>query len=168
MLNVFMNKPKNLSLSSYFIVKRFIIDEVIKYDGPTPYIWGLVLRSTNNISNVEVVHNERKYGKTGYSIMKLIKLFLSGFVNFSILPLRIVFIFGSSLAFLSLIGIIIIVVQKILNPDITIGWTSTVAIILFFSGINLISNGLLGEYLGRSFMHQSKQSQYLIREKINF
>ena len=67
-----------------------------------------------------------------------------------------------------LIGIIIIIVQKILDPGIAIGWTSTAAIILFFSGINLISIGLLGEYIGRSFMHQSKQSQYLIREKINF
>ncbi len=168
MLNTLMRKPKSLSLSSYFIAKRFIIDEIIKYEGPNPYIWGLILRSTNRISNVDVAHNERKHGKTGYGIIKLIRLFLNGFINFSILPLRVLFISGSSLAFLSLIGIIIIIVQKILDPGIAIGWTSTAAIILFFSGINLISIGLLGEYIGRSFMHQSKQSQYLIREKINF
>ena len=101
-------------------------------------------------------------------MIKLIRLFLNGFINFSILPLRILFISGTSLAFLSLIGIIIIIIQKILDPSIAVGWTSTAALILFFSGINLLSVGLLGEYLGRSFLHQSKRPQYLIREKINF
>jgi len=168
MLNVLMKKPKNLSLSSYFIVKRFIVDEMIKYDGPHPYIWGLILRLTNNIANVEVTHKERKYGKTGYSITKLIRLFLNGFINFSILPLRVSFIAGNILALISLVALIMIIIQKIINPDIAVGWTSIAAMILFFSGIILISTGLLGEYLGRSFLHQSKQTQYLIREKINF
>lgn len=168
MLNFMMSKPKDLYLSSFFIIKRFVLEEIIKYEGPNPYIWGLILRSTFNIGNTIVVHKERKIGETGYSFVKLLRLFLNGLINFSIKPLRIFFILGLFLEVCSLIAIVVIVVQKLLNPDLAVGWASLSVMILFFSGLNLLAIGLVGEYIGRILLYQNRQTQYLIREKINF
>lgn len=168
MLTIMLNKPKELSLSSYFAIKRFLLEEILKYDGPNPYIWGLILRSTNKIANIDVIHNKRKYGKTGYSIYKLLKLFYDGLIGFSILPLRLLFFMGIAFIIISILAILIIIIKKISDPSLPIGWSSIATLILFFSGIILMSIGLIGEYLGRIFLHTSKYTQYLIREKINF
>jgi len=168
MLRALINKPKNLFLSSYCAIRRFLVDEIKKYEGPNPYLWGLILRATSNITNVEVKHRERKIGKSNYSIYKLIKLFLNGFINFSVKPLRFIFSLGCILALISIIFTIRIIIMRFIDPSLPAGWTSLAVMILFFSGVNLISLGLIGEYLGRSFLYQSKYTQYLIREKLNF
>ncbi|MCJ7473269.1 MAG: sugar transferase, partial [Actinobacteria bacterium] len=104
----------------------------------------------------------------GYSFVKLLRLFLNGLINFSIKPLRIFFILGLFLEICSLIAIIIIIIQKLLDPGLAVGWASLSVMILFFSGLNLLAIGLVGEYIGRIILYQNRQTQYLIREKINF
>ena len=83
-----MDKPRDLYLSSFKILSRFVVDELIKYDGPYPYIDGLVLRITRNYSRVLVAHDPRREGRSGYTLRKLVSLYLNMFTNFSILPLR--------------------------------------------------------------------------------
>jgi len=162
-----LGKPKNLDTTSYFIIRKYIAKELLKYEGPYPYLAGLIFRSTDNVTKVEVMHNERIVGKSNYSFLKLFKLWLNGFTNFSIKPLRASFILGIFLSIIGFLYIIALVIRRFVDPNVFIGWTSIIVIILFFSGIQLILIGLAGEYIGRVFLSQNKQPQYIIKEEFN-
>lgn len=161
--NCLLNKPKDLYLSSFKCLSRFITQEVIKYKGPFPYIDGLILRSTQNIGKVKVKHAKRKEGKSGYTLKKLIRLWLNMFVNFSIYPLRISVFFGFLFLILAVILSISTIIERIINPDIPAGFASILVAILAFGGIQLLMLGLIGEYLGKLFLTDNQTPQYVIR-----
>lgn len=167
MAEIMLGKPKNLDTSSYFIIRKYIAKELLKYEGPYPYLAGLIFRSTDNVAKVEITHNERSAGKSNYSFLKLFKLWLNGFTNFSIKPLRVSFFLGILLSLVGFLFIIGLVIRRFVDPNVFIGWTSIIVTILFFSGIQLILVGLAGEYIGRVFLSQNKQPQYIIKEKFN-
>jgi glycosyltransferase involved in cell wall biosynthesis len=162
--NFMLRKPRNLYLSSFKIINRFLISEIIKYDLPYPYIDGLILQTTSNIGKIEVAHQPRQTGKSNYTLMKLISLWLNSFTNFSILPLRLATILGFIFSIIGFVIGIDALIEKINNPDIPVGYTSMVVIISVFAGIQLIAIGIVGEYLGRAFMSQNKRPQYIIRK----
>ncbi|HOO79214.1 MAG TPA: glycosyltransferase, partial [Lachnospiraceae bacterium] len=89
MARFMLDKPKELYVSSYFAAKRYIVDDMIKYENSYPYVIGLVLRSTRNIVNVDVNHRSREVGNSGYTLKKLLGLWMNGFTSFSVKPLRI-------------------------------------------------------------------------------
>ena len=142
-----------------------MIQEIIKYDLPFPYIDGLILRTTENIGKIQVKHDERKTGKSGYTFRKLVSLWLNMFTNFSILPLRITMLIGLLFALLGLLVGVLTIYEKLTNPNLPIGYASIIVFIAIFSGIQLIAIGMLGEYLGRIFLSQNKKPQYLIRKR---
>ena len=100
MTRVMLGKPKDLYVSSYFAARRFVVDEMIKYEYPYPYVIGLVLRTTKNIVNVEVNHRDRLEGTSGYTLGKLLNLWFNGFTAFSVKPLRIATVTGAGCALL--------------------------------------------------------------------
>ena len=167
MANLMLKKPKNLYLSSFKIINRFLIDEVIKYNLPYPYIDGLILRTTSNIGKIEVSHDKRKIGKSNYTLRKLISLWMNMFTNFSILPLRISIILGFIFSFIGFLIGINAVIEKIYNPNVPLGYTFVVIIISLYAGVQLIAIGMVGEYLGRIFMANNKKPQYSIRKSFN-
>ena len=134
--NFMLDKPKNLYLSSFKCLSRFAVQEIIKYDGPFPYIDGLALRSTRNFGKIEVRHEERKEGRSGYTFKKLFKLWLNMFLNFSITPLRISSFLGFIFSFLGIALSIYVVIDKILHPEIAIGWHSLIIVVMVFSGVH--------------------------------
>lgn len=158
-----LDKPKDLYLSSFKCLNRFIVEEIIKYRGPFPYIDGLILRSTRNIGKVKVKHVKRKEGRSGYTLRKLIRLWINMFVNFSIYPLRISILFGFVFLILGIVSSISIIIEKLVNPDIPVGITSILVAILVFGGIQLLILGLIGEYLGKLFLANNQTPQYVIR-----
>ena len=162
--NAMLKKPKNLYLSSFKIINRFLIDEIIKYHLPYPYIDGLILRTTSNIGKLKVIHNERHAGKSNYTLRKLISLWLNMFTNFSIIPLRLSIIFGFLFSFIGFIIGIYAMVEKIFNPHVPLGYTSIVVIISIYAGIQLLAIGMVGEYLGRLFISNNRKPQYSIRK----
>lgn len=166
--NILFNKPKNIQITSYFASKRFLADEIKRYGGPYPYLGGLILRSTKNIGKITIEHLTRKSGKSNYSFIKLLRLWLNGFTNFSVKPLRIAFLLGFIFSIIGFILALILIIRKITEPNIVIGWTSTVVSILIFSGIQLVFMGLIGEYVGRIFLSINKQPQFVVKEKFNF
>jgi len=168
MANILEEKPKNITIKSYFIIKRYIANEIIKYDHAYPYIGGLIFRVTQNVGNILIEHRDRKIGKSNYTNKKLLQLWFNGFTNFSVKPLRISSIFGLFLSITGFIYLLIIIIRKIINPGIPAGWTSMIAAIIFFGGVQLLSIGLLGEYIGRLFLSINKKPQYVIKEKYNF
>lgn len=165
--NVMLKKPKDLYLSSFKIINRFLINEVIKYNLPYPYLDGLILRRTSNIGKIKVSHTERQLGKSNYTLRKLISLWLNMFTNFSILPLRVSIILGFIFSFVGFIISIDAIIEKIFNPNVPQGYTFIVIIISFYAGIQLIAIGMVGEYLGRMFMAHNKKPQYSIRKSFN-
>ena len=161
--NLMLGKPRDLYLSSFKIIKKTLVDEVIKYDLPFPYIDGLILRSTENIGRFKVKHDARKSGKSCYTFSKLVSLWLNMFINFSILPLRVATFLGFAFAGLGFILGISAIVERIANPSLPQGYTFLFVFIAVISGVQLISVGILGEYIGRFFLAQSKKPQYLIK-----
>lgn len=161
--NLMLGKPRDLYLSSFKIIKKTLVDEVIKYDLPFPYIDGLILRSTENIGRFKVRHDARKIGKSGYTMSKLVSLWLNMFINFSILPLRFATLLGFVFAGIGFILGISAVIERILNPNLPQGYTFLFVFIAVISGVQLISVGILGEYIGRFFLSHSKKPQYIIK-----
>ncbi len=158
-----IGKPKNLYLCSFKLINRALINEIIKYKGPFPYIDGLILRATNSYSSVFVEHKSRESGKSNYTLGKLIHLCLSMFVNFSIKPMRFMMGLGTAVIMLSVVTAFYFIIDKILHPDISSGWTSLVAIILFFGGLQTLFLGLIGEYIGKNYLDQNGTPQFTVK-----
>ena len=165
--NFLIDKPKNIYLSSFKCFTKKVSNEIKKYEGPFVYLDGLIFDITKNVSSVDVEHLSRLSGKTNYNIFQLISLWLRVLTNFSIIPLRISSIVGLFMTVISFIGILVIIVVKLRNPEIAAGWTSLVTILLFFSGLQLIVLGLIGEYVGRSYLNLNRKPQFIVREYIN-
>lgn len=166
MTEIMLGKPRELSLTSYFAAKRFIIDEMLRYENCFPYIMGLVLRSTKNICNVPVQHRAREEGSSGYNLGKLIGLWMNGFTSFSVKPLRFATYFGTFTAFCGFLYTIFIVIRYFAQHMAPQGWTSTTALLLIIGGIILMVLGLVGEYVGRIFMCVNSSPQYVERQVV--
>lgn len=168
MAHILIEKPRDLQLSNFIALKRFVIKEILRYDNPYPYIDGLILRATGNIANVPMKDRERLDGVSGYTLRKLIKQILNGFTAFSVKPLRIATVTGILFSIFGFIYAIYIVVNKILNPYITMGWSSMMAALFIIGGIILFMLGMIGEYIGRIYISINNSPQYVIREEIGF
>lgn len=168
MTEYLIGKPKKLFVSSYFASKRYIIDEIIKYENPYPYVIGLILRSTKNIKNVKVNHREREEGESGYSFRKLLRLWLNGFTAFSVKPLRIATALGLIFACIGFIYAIYTVINKFVNPNVPIGWSSMMAAFMVIGGCILFMLGLIGEYIGRIYISLNNSPQYVIKDVVNY
>lgn len=168
MTEVLLGKPKELYISSYFAARRFVIDEIIKYQNAYPYVIGLILRTTKNICNVTVTHRERIEGTSGYSMKKLIALWVNGFTSFSVIPLRAATFGGVFVAFLGFLYAIYTIVTKIIDPNRIIGWSSTISIMLILGGFTLLVLGMIGEYIGRIYISLNNSPQYVIRSVLNY
>ena len=161
---IMLKKPKDLYLSTFRIMNRFIINEVIKYDLPFPYIDGLILRTTDNIGKIKVLHKEREEGKSGYTLRKLISVWLNMFTNFSIVPLRMAIVLGFLFSTFGLLLGIAGFIEKIMNPGIPMGISALLVSISIFSGVQLIAIGMTGEYVGRIFLSQNKLPQFTVKK----
>ena len=167
MTRTMLGKPKELYVSSYFAVKRFVVEDMVKYENSYPYVIGLVLRATRNIANVPVNHREREVGVSGYTLGKLLGLWLNGFTAFSVKPLRITTAIGGFSALMGFLYGIYTVVKRLVNPDVPLGFSALMAALVFFGGMIMLMLGLIGEYVGRVYISLNNSPQYVIREKIN-
>ena len=161
-----LNKPKDLYLSSFKLIKKEVVKEIIKYTGPFPYIDGLILRVTSNISSVFVDHNIRKNNTSNYTFTKLISLWLNMFINFSVKPLRIVMFFGLIISLFCAILAVIFIIDKLLHPAETRGWASIRVIVLFIGGIQMIFLGIIGEYIGKQYLDINNTPQWVVKKKV--
>ena len=162
-LRVLMGKPKEVQISSFWIIRRFVRDYAIMYRSPDTRISGVFLRITKNVGSVAVEHFERESGKSGYTMKKLIKLWMS-IMAFSTVPLRLVSIIGNMISLAGFFGIIFVIVRKIIYPNIAIGWASILVSILFFSGLILMFMGMTGMYIGRIYLTITDAPQYVVRQ----
>ena len=168
MTRIMLEKPKELYISSYFAVRRFVVEDMVRYENSYPYVIGLVLRATKNITNVEVNHRERQEGSSGYNLKKLLGLWFNGFTAFSVMPLRIATCIGCLSAAVGFLYGLYTIIKRLVNPQVPMGFSSTMAAIVFFGGMIMIMLGLIGEYIGRIYISLNNSPQYVIRSRITY
>ena len=166
MTEIMLGKPRTLTITSYFAMRRFIVDEMLVYKNCYPYVEGLILRSTRSIGTVPVTHRARAEGKSGYTLVKLFSLWMNGFTSFSVKPLRIATWCGAVTAVLGFLYFIVILIKHFVDSSIPEGWTSTMALMLLLGGIILLVLGMIGEYIGRIYMCINASPQYVERQVI--
>lgn len=162
-VRILIGKPKELKTSSFWVIRKFVRDSVIEYKNPYAYLQGLFLRTTRNISCIPIKHFEREVGCSGYTFSKLVKLW-SNIMGFSVVPLRMAAWLGGLFAVLGIIGAFVVLIRKLMIPTMAMGWPSMMVAICFFSGVNLMVLGLVGEYVGRMFLGLNRDPQYVVRE----
>lgn len=167
MADIMLGKPRDLYVSSYFAIKKFLVDEMIKYSNPYPYVIGLVLRSTKDIVNVDITHHERISGTSGYNISKLIGLWMNGFTAFSIKPLRIATCCGAIMAVGGFVYGIITIIRKLLGLNYILGYSGMITMLTVIGGILLLMLGIIGEYIGRIYISLNSSPQFIVRKVMN-
>ena len=167
LVKICLEKPDDINTSVYFLAKRFVVDEMIRYNNAYPHMEGLLLRSTHNIGNVELVQKAREEGSSGYNLRKLLGLWVDGLTTFSIKPLRVATFLGVLLAFIGFLIVIILVIEKFVRGDIMLGWTSLIATNILIGGLILMVLGVTGEYIGRIYLSLNQEPQYIIRTVID-
>jgi glycosyltransferase involved in cell wall biosynthesis len=158
-----IDKPKGLYLSSFRCISAFARDQVVSYAGPYPYVDGLLMQATQNIGRLEVKHLPRAIGRTNYTLRRLIRLFLSMFLNFSVMPLRMAAIAGFAMSGLGLAGFIFVLLEFIFGNTPS-GWASLMSAFLLLAGVQLVILGLMGEYLGRLYLTVNRKPQFIVRQ----
>lgn len=161
------NAPAGISGSSFLAYSGFIIKALKEYKSPFVSIGGYLNKITSRFANVDIDHRPRLEGKSGYTLKKLVNLWMNTVTNFSIAPLRLSSAFGLICSILGFLLGIFVVIRKLVNPAISAGYTSTIAVLLFIGGIIMLMLGLLGEYIGRIYMTVCNSPQYAVRQVIN-
>ncbi|QYM77550.1 glycosyltransferase family 2 protein [Horticoccus luteus] len=159
-----LDKPRGFYLSSFRCVSAFAAREAARHAGPFPYIDGLLLQVTQRIGSIEVQHAARVAGQSGYTLRRLVRLWLSAWVNFSIMPLRAASVLGAIVAVVGLAALTGVIWLWATNRGPAFGWGSLMAALLVFSGVQLLMLGLFGEYLGRMFLVVNQRPQSVVRE----
>ena len=166
MTEIMLGKPKGLTLTSYFVMRRFVLNDILRYNNCYPYIDGLVLRSSSRYATVPVNHRQRQQGESGYTFGKLIALWMNGFTSFSVKPLRLATYAGALTAFLGFIYALVIIIKHFVDSSVPAGWSSTMALQLVLGGIILVVLGLIGEYIGRIYMCINASPQFVERQVV--
>jgi len=161
-----LGKPHDLYLSSFRAMRRELVERIITYCGPYPYIDGLILGATRRISTLEVRHEARTHGRSGYTWRGLIRLSLSLLFDFSIMPLRLASILGAALCLTGGVALIMVLLEMLTQGARQPGWGSLMAALAIFSGAQLLMLGIIGEYVGRAFLTVSGKPQSIVRTQI--
>lgn len=160
-----IGKPKEMKISSFWVIKKFVRDYAIEYNSKYTNLQGIFLRSSAKITNVKIQHFERMFGVSNYTLKKLLLLW-SSVLNYSLILFRIPLILGTGLLTISGIHLIVLLVMFIVKYNINYGIGIILFISEFLGGIILFFEGILGEYVGRLFMVETKEPQSVIREVI--
>ena len=160
-----IDKPRGLYLSSFRCLSAFVCERIVaSYDGPYPYVDGLVFQVTQNVGRLQVDHLPRIEGRSNYTLSRLLRLWLSMFLNFSVMPLRIATLLGLGFGFLGTVAAAIVIAEAIVSDKPPQGWASLMVAVLVLAGVQLVVLGVIGEYLGRMFLAVNRKPQYLVRD----
>ena len=163
---VMLDMPKEIVATNFWIITDAVRDEVVKYSAFNPVLDAIFYQVTHNFGSVEVEHFKRDFGKSGYTFRKLVRLWLS-YWNYSVVPLRISFLFGALAALMSIVIMFILIYKKVTDPTLPMGWASTLCIMTLLFGAVLMVLGIVGEYLGTVILILNKTPQYIVREELN-
>lgn len=161
-----VDKPRGFYLSSFRCVSAFVAKQVSTYAGPYPYIDGLLMQVTQRIGSIQVKHEPRRAGQSTYTLRRLVRLWMSAWINFSVLPLRLATVVGLVVAGLGIISIVVVAWLWWHDRGPSYGWGWLMAALLIFSGTQLLLLGVIGEYIGRMFLTVNQRPQSVVREVV--
>ena len=161
-----VDRPKDIEMSSFWLARRYVIEEIKNYQGNDAFIQLLFARTTRNMADIEVEHFEREVGQSNYTFRKGLKLFMS-FMNYSTIPLKISTVFGVAFSLTGFVAALVVLIRKLMDPTIQVGWSSLMCIILIVSGICFLMMGVIGEYVGKLIMTINRTPLYVVRETLN-
>ncbi len=159
-----LGKPKDIYMSPYKAMRRDVVQEVIKYAGPYPYVDGLIFMVTSNITQIPATHHRRFAGKSNYSLIKSVAVWLKLATGFSVVPLRMATLVGGIMSLIAFVLATYFVLQTLIRAQGPEGWASVIVAVLFIGGIQLIGIGAIGEYIGRIFITQNARPQFTVKE----
>lgn len=147
LINYFIDKPKDLYLSTFKVISFDLLKSLVKYEGPFPNLEIMIVQRTNNISSCEVLHRERMFGESNYNLKGLLSLWFVLFLNTSVKPMRYVLVVGALFTFISLVYFSFVTFSdNLLSKRIFVAGVGVICSLIIFS------LGLLGEYLSRMYL----------------
>jgi glycosyltransferase involved in cell wall biosynthesis len=158
-----LDKPKGLYLSSFRCMSAFVVQAVTRYQGPYPYVDGLIMQVTQRIDSIEVRHLPRIEGRSNYNLARLVRLWLNLATSFSLAPLRLAVYAGIFMALLGAAGAVATIAEALLLHNTPSGWASTMTVIMLVAGVQSMILGVLGEYVGRTFLSANGKPQGTVR-----
>jgi undecaprenyl-phosphate 4-deoxy-4-formamido-L-arabinose transferase len=161
-----IDKPKGLYLSSFRCISRFVADQIALSSNPAPYIDALIFQVTQNVGVVRVHHAERAAGESGYTLRKLLRLWMSMLINSSVMPLRLATIVGIAMSLVGFVAFVAVLINHFTHQE-PLGWGSLMAALLVFSGTQLLLLGIVGEYIGRTYLRVSEKPQSVVRFRVS-
>lgn len=161
---IVFNSPARVG--SFRILRRELLEAVFSYNLNFTYVDGLFAWNTQRIGQAAVEHHPRATGQSGYSLSKLVVLALNLFTNFSLIPLQVVSLIGLCTAGMGMLLGSFFVIQYFLANIVVPGYASIITSVLLLGGLQLLSLGIMGEYLGRLHLNVNRKPQYVIRDAI--
>jgi undecaprenyl-phosphate 4-deoxy-4-formamido-L-arabinose transferase len=158
-----LDKPKGLYLSSFRCMSALVVRSVTRYQGPYPYVDGLIMQVTQRIDSIEVRHLPRTEGRSNYNLVRLVRLWLNLATSFSLAPLRLAIYAGVFMALIGAAGAIATIAEVLFWHDTPSGWASTMTVLLLVGGVQSMILGVLGEYVGRTFLSANGKPQGTVR-----
>jgi undecaprenyl-phosphate 4-deoxy-4-formamido-L-arabinose transferase len=158
-----LDKPKGLYLSSFRCMSAMVVEAVGRYSGPYPYVDGLIMQVTQHIDSIEVCHLPRAEGRSNYTLRRLVLLWLNLATSFSLAPLRLAILAGVAMAALGGFGAAATIFEALTTHATPSGWASTMTVILLVSGVQFMVLGVMGEYVGRTFLSANGKPQGTVR-----
>ena len=150
--------------ADYRLLSKRVLDEFANFKEVNLFLRGMVPLVGFKSTSVEYRRHERLAGKTHYPLSKMLALAFDGVTSLSIKPIRIITTLGMFISFLSFIGIVWVLVTHFMGNAIP-GWSSTLCIVCFMGGIQLVSLGVLGEYIGKMYLETKQRPRYIISER---
>ena len=150
--------------ADYRLISNRVLRELADFKEVNIFLRGMVPLVGFKSTSVPYERHERLAGKSHYPLSKMLALALDGITSLSIKPIKLIMSFGMVIAVISFIGIIWAIVSALLGLTVA-GWASTVCIICFVSGIQLISTGVIGEYIGKIYLEVKARPRYIISER---
>jgi len=168
MTEIVLKRPEGLEFTNFMAMKKYIVKELIQYPHPYPYMTGLLLRTTKYMTNVMMEERSRFGGASTFTFLKMVQLWVNGLTAFSVVPLRIATFSGFMVSFFGFLFGIFVIVQKLVHPDISAGYSSIMVGLFVLNGMVMMMLGMIGEYLGRIYICLNKSPQYIVREMVGF
>ena len=168
MLGFAIKKPKHITLSSFRLITGNLRNAMLGYSGYIVTISSLICQTTQNLTNIEVLHNPRVYGKSNYSIGKLIRLAIANVFNFSSFPLKLISVVGFVSFVISMIYAAWVIYRRVVTKTLDEPGFATIAVLVSsYSGLILFSFGVLGQYIMRIMKAVTGGAQFVVRKKLD-
>jgi len=166
LVRALLKKPGEIDLTSFRAMRRFVVDEVLRYEGPHPYVDAILLRATARVGAVEVAHAPRREARSNYTLRKLLALWGNAVIGYSLIPLR---VFGALGLVLAVVGALhggLLLRADFLDGDRGVGAEEVLATTFFLRGLQFMATALVGEYVGRILLHLNRDPQFVVRSVV--